>query len=232
VCFSLLMITGVLLFIVPIFEHMFTQMGGQLPLPTRIMVVTSHALFWLAPLTIGVVVVGVKLFKHKLRTDYKWRLAFDQFKLRMPVFGSLLVKIAISRFSRNLGTLLAVGVPVMQALDVVGGTTGNAVVGEAMKDVAKSVRNGESMSRPLLNHPIFPAMVTQMMEVGEETGQISAMLYKVADFYDHEVETATESLTAAMEPVMVVVMGAIIGVMVVCLYLPMFTIYQHIPGAS
>jgi type IV pilus assembly protein PilC len=232
VCFSLLMITGVLLFIVPIFEHMFTQMGGQLPLPTRIMVVTSHALFWLAPLTIGVVVVGVKLFKHKLRTDYKWRLAFDQFKLRMPVFGSLLVKIAISRFSRNLGTLLAVGVPVMQALDVVGGTTGNAVVGEAMKDVAKSVRNGESMSRPLLNHPIFPAMVTQMMEVGEETGQISAMLYKVADFYDHEVETATESLTAAMEPVMVVVMGAIIGVMVICLYLPMFTIYQHIPGAS
>jgi type IV pilus assembly protein PilC len=232
VAFSLLMITGVLLFIVPIFEHMFSQMGSQLPLPTRMMVVTSHALFWLGPLTVGVLVVGTKLFKRKLHDDYKWRLGFDTFKLRMPVFGSLLVKIAISRFSRNLGTLLAVGVPVMQALDVVGGTTGNAVVGEAMKDVAKSVRNGESMSRPLLDHPIFPAMVTQMMEVGEETGQISAMLYKVADFYDHEVETATESLTAAMEPIMVVVMGAIIGVMVVCLYLPMFTIYQHIPGAS
>ena len=149
----------------------------------------------------------------------------------LPVFGSLFTKIAISRFSRNLGTLLAVGVPVMQALDVVGGTTGNAVIGEAMKDVQKSVRDGQPMSAPLVRHPIFPPMVTQMMEVGEETGQISAMLDKVADFYDHEVETATESLTAAIEPVMVVVMGAIIGTMVICLYLPMFTIYQHIQGA-
>jgi type IV pilus assembly protein PilC len=232
VCFSLLMITGVLLFIVPIFQKMFAQMGGQLPLPTRIMVTTSHNLFWMGPLGIALTATGVTLFKRKLRADYTWRLKFDQFKLRMPVFGSLLTKIAISRFSRNLGTLLAVGVPIMQALDVVGGTTGNAVITEAMKDVAKSVRSGQPMSRALVDNPLFPAMVTQMMEVGEETGQISQMLYKVADFYDHEVETATESLTAAMEPIMVVVMGALIGVMVVCLYLPMFTIYQHIPGAQ
>jgi type IV pilus assembly protein PilC len=232
VCFSLLMITGVLLFIVPIFQKMFAQMGGQLPLPTRIMVTTSHNLFWMGPLGIALTITGVTLFKRKLRADYAWRLKFDQFKLRMPVFGSLLTKIAISRFSRNLGTLLAVGVPIMQALDVVGGTTGNAVITEAMKDVAKSVRSGQPMSRALVDNPLFPAMVTQMMEVGEETGQISQMLYKVADFYDHEVETATESLTAAMEPIMVVVMGALIGVMVVCLYLPMFTIYQHIPGAQ
>jgi type IV pilus assembly protein PilC len=232
VCFSLLMITGVLIFIVPIFQKMFAQMGGQLPLPTRIMVTTSHNLFWMGPLGIALTITGVTLFKRKLRADYAWRLKFDQFKLRMPVFGSLLTKIAISRFSRNLGTLLAVGVPIMQALDVVGGTTGNAVITEAMKDVAKSVRSGQPMSRALVDNPLFPAMVTQMMEVGEETGQISQMLYKVADFYDHEVETATESLTAAMEPIMVVVMGALIGVMVVCLYLPMFTIYQHIPGAQ
>jgi type IV pilus assembly protein PilC len=209
---------------------MFTNLGGKLPLPTQIMVTLSHAMYWLLPLCIAATVASVVWFKRKLYTEYAWRLGFDKLKLRLPVFGSLLTKIAISRFSRNLGTLLAVGVPVMQALDVVGGTTGNAVIGEAMKDVQKSVRDGQTMSAPLVAHPIFPAMVTQMMEVGEETGQISPMLDKVADFYDHEVETATESLTAAIEPIMVVLMGAIIGVMVICLYLPMFTIYQNIGG--
>jgi type IV pilus assembly protein PilC len=231
VCFSMLMITGVLLFIVPIFEKMFAGLGGKLPLPTQIMVTLSHNMLWIGPIfTIGGV-LGTMWFKRKLRSDYAWRLGFDKFKLRVPVFGKLFTKIAISRFSRNLGTLLAVGVPVMQALDVVGGTTGNAVIGEAMKDVQASVRDGQTMSAPLVRHPIFPAMVTQMMEVGEETGQVSAMLDKVADFYDHEVEVATESLTAAIEPVMVVVMGVLVGTMVICLYLPMFTIYQHIQGA-
>jgi type IV pilus assembly protein PilC len=232
IAFSLLMITAVLAFIVPIFERMFKQLGGQLPLPTRVLVVASHQMYWLLPLLAAIGIAVTVFVKRKLRTDYNWRLAFDRFKLRAPVFGSLFTKIAISRFSRNLGTLLSVGVPVMQALDVVGGTTGNAVITEAMKDVAGSVRDGQPMSAPLARHPIFPPMVVQMMEVGEETGQISAMLDKVADFYDHEVETATESLTAAIEPVMVVVMGGIVGGMVVCLYLPMFTIYQHIQGAS
>jgi type IV pilus assembly protein PilC len=231
-CFSMVMITGVLIFIVPIFEKMFKQLGGQLPLPTRIMVFLSHQAAWIVPIVLVLGTLGTIAFKRKLHDDYAWRLAFDKFKLRVPVFGKLYTKIAISRFSRNLGTLLAVGVPVMQALDVVGGTTGNAVVTEAMKDVQKSVRDGQPMSAPLVRHPIFPPMVTQMMEVGEETGQISAMLDKVADFYDHEVEVATESLTAAIEPIMVVVMGAIVGTVVICLYLPMFTIYQHIQGAN
>lgn len=232
ICFSVLMIVGVLIFIVPIFEHMFSQLGGQLPLPTRIMVAISHQMIWLFPLGLAVVVLTTVGFRRKLHDDYAWRLAFDRVKLRLPVFGKLFTKVAISRFARNLGTLLAVGVPVMQALDIVGATTGNAVIGEAMKDVQRSVRDGQPMSTPLTRHPIFPAMVTQMMEVGEETGQMSAMLDKVSDFYDQEVETATESLTAAIEPIMVVLMGAIIGVMVICLYLPMFTIYQHIQGAN
>jgi type IV pilus assembly protein PilC len=232
VCFSLVMITGVLIFIVPIFEKMFKSLGGQLPLPTRIMVFLSHEAAWIVPLAVILSALGTAAFKRKLKADYAWRLGFDRFKLRLPVFGALATKIAISRFARNLGTLLAVGVPVMQALDIVGATTGNAVIGEAMKDVQTSVRDGQPMSTPLVKHPVFPAMVTQMMEVGEETGQVSAMLDKIADFYDHEVETATESLTAAIEPIMVVVMGALIGVMVICLYLPMFTIYQHIQGNS
>ncbi len=230
--FSVLMIVGVLTFIVPIFEHMFHQLGGNLPLPTQIMVTVSHQMYWLVPLAVAVGAWIAYWLRRKLHDDYAWRLAFDKLKLRLPVFGNLFTKVAISRFARNLGTLLSVGVPVMQALDIVGGTTGNAVIGEAMKDVQKSVRDGQPMSAPLSRHPVFPAMVTQMMEVGEETGQMSSMLGKVSDFYDHEVETATESLTAAIEPIMVVVMGALVGVMVICLYLPMFTIYQHIQGAS
>jgi type IV pilus assembly protein PilC len=232
ICFSLLMITGVLIFIVPIFEKMFAQLGGQLPLPTKIMVTLSHNMLWIAPLLIAVVFGGVAWYRRQLGEKYAWRLRFDRFKLRVPVFGKLFTKIAISRFARNLGTLLSVGVPVMQALDIVGATTGNAVIGEAMKDVGSSVRDGQPMSAPLVNHEIFPSMVTHMIQVGEETGQISAMLDKVADFYDHEVETATESLTAAIEPIMVVVMGLLVGTMVICLYLPMFTIYQHIQGAN
>ncbi|MGN6606229.1 MAG: type II secretion system F family protein [Jatrophihabitans sp.] len=232
IAFSVLMVLAVLIFIVPIFEHMFSQLGGNLPLPTQIVLDVSHQLWWLAPLTIAVVLVATKAFRRKLRDDAAWRLGFDRFKLRLPVFGKLFTKIAIARFSRNLGTLLSVGVPIMQALDVVGGTTGNAVVSEAMQDVKHAVRDGQPMSTPLARHDIFPPMVTQMIEVGEESGQISAMLEKVADFYDHEVETSTESLTAAIEPLMVVVMGAIIGVLVICLYLPMFTIYQNIQGAT
>jgi type IV pilus assembly protein PilC len=120
----------------------------------------------------------------------------------------------------------------MQALDVVGATAGNAVIAEAMKDLQASVRDGRPMSAPLAKHKIFPRMVTQMIEVGEESGQISQMLEKVADFYDREVDAATESLTAAIEPLMVVVMGAVVGGMVVCLYLPMFSVYSHIQGAQ
>jgi type IV pilus assembly protein PilC len=232
ICFSLIMISGVLIFIVPIFQKMFDGLGGKLPLPTQILVTLSNQMLFIAPISVTVSVLGTIWFKRKLHDDYAWRLAFDKFKLRLPVFGKLLIKIAISRFARNLGTLLAVGVPIMQALDIVGGTTGNAVVAEAMKDVAASVRDGQPMSAPLVDHPIFPAMVTQMLEVGEETGQVSAMLDKVADFYDHEVEMATESLTAAIEPIMVVVMGGLVGGMVICLYLPMFTIYQNIQGAN
>jgi type IV pilus assembly protein PilC len=232
VAFSILMLIAVLVFIVPVFEHMFANLGGKLPLPTRILVTLSHQIWWILPLVAGLLVAAASWFRKKLHDEPVWRLNFDRFKLRLPIFGTLFAKIAISRFARNLGTLLHVGVPVMQALDIVGATTGNAVIAEAMKDVQRSVRDGQTMSAPLEKHPIFPAMVTNMMQVGEETGQMSAMLDKVSDFYDHEVEAATESLTAAIEPIMVVVMGGLIGVMVVCLYLPMFTIYQHVQGAT
>jgi type IV pilus assembly protein PilC len=229
-CFSGLMIAGVLIFIVPIFEKMFQQFGGGLPLPTQIIVTTSHTLGWSGPLFIGVVLVVVITMKRLLATKPALRLRMDAFKLRLPVFGPLIKKITISRFTRTLGTLLSVGVPVMQALEVVSATSGNAVVGEATKDLQTAVREGRPMSSGLRKHDVFPQMVTQMVEVGEESGQISQMLDKVADFYDREVDSATEALTASIEPIMVVVMGAIVGGMVVCLYLPMFSIYGKIQG--
>ena len=226
--FSLLLGTGVIMFIVPVFEKMFKQLGGGLPLPTQIMVTLSHNMFWLLPLLLGGSFAGIKGYRKALQTNDAFRLKVDRLKLRLPVFGPLFTKLAISRWSRNLGTLLAVGVPIIQALEVVGGTSGNAVIGKAMDDVRDSVRMGGQMSTALEKHPLFPMMVTQMMEVGEESGQITDMLEKVADYYEKEVETATESLTSAMEPLLVVLLGAVIGTMVICLYLPMFSIYQHI----
>jgi type IV pilus assembly protein PilC len=228
--FTFVLIAGVLIFIVPIFEEMFHNLGGELPWITQLLVDVSHNMWWAGPILVGAGIGGTVAFRSRLRTSPGFRLAVDRVKLRLPVFGPLFRKLAMSRFSRNLGTLLGVGVPVMQALDVVGETTGNAVITAAMNDVQAQVRDGRPMSTALHSHELFPAMVTQMVEVGEESGQISQMLDKIADFYDREVDAAAESLTASIEPIMVLVMGAVVGGMVICLYLPMFTIYQNIQG--
>ena len=227
-CFTFVLIAGVLIFIVPIFEAMFKNLGGQLPAITQFLVDASHNMWWIGPLFLAVVIGGATFIKRRLRQSQEFRLTWDRMKLKLPVFGSLFRKLAMSRFSRNLGLLLNVGVPVMQALSVVGETTGNEVINAAMQDVQSAVREGQPMSSALRRHKIFPEMVTQMIEVGEESGQISQMLDKVADFYDREVDSTAESLTASIEPIMVLVMGAVVGGMVICLYLPMFTIYQNI----
>lgn len=231
-CFSVLMVAGVLIFIVPVFSTMFHKLGAQLPLPTRILVGLSNQIWWIFPIFVAAGVGGVVWIKRRLRTDAVFRLRFDRLRLRLPVFGRLFAKIAISRWSRNLGTLLSVGVPIMQALDIVGETSGNAVIADAMTTVKTAVRDGRPISAPLGESPIFPAMVVQMIQVGEESGQLSSMLDKVSDFYDREVDTAAEQLSSAIEPIMVVLMGGIVGAVVVALYLPMFTVYQHIQGAT
>lgn len=226
--FSMLLGTGVLIFIVPVFEKMFRQLGGQLPLPTQVMVTLSHSMWFVGPLFLIACAVGIRVYRKAVRTSPAFRLKVDRLKLRLPVFGTLFTKLAISRWARNLSTLLSVGVPIMRALEIVGGAAGNAVVAEAMTDVRAAVRSGAPISKPLALQPLFPRMVVQMIEVGEQTGQTAEMLDKVGDFYDEEVATATESLSSALEPLMVVLLGAVIGVMVVCLYLPMFSIYQNI----
>jgi type IV pilus assembly protein PilC len=226
-CIAILAVVGMLLFIVPIFEGMFEDFGGDLPLPTKILVMLSTVMKWTAiPLAIAIAVFLFWWRKH--RNDDKVRDALDPLKLKMPIFGQLFKKVAIARFSRNFGTMLRAGVPILQALDIVGGTAGNVVITRAVQDVQMSVRTGQSLSAPLAQHPVFPAMVVQMLAVGEDTGAMDVMLDKVAEFYDQEVEATTESLTSLIEPLMIAVLGIIVGGMIIALYMPIFSIFDVI----
>ncbi|MBD8058751.1 type II secretion system F family protein [Cellulomonas sp. JH27-2] len=224
---AILAVIGMLLFIVPIFAGMFASLGGELPLPTRILQGMSVVMKWtIIPFAIGVGVFVVWWSKHK--NDRAVRERLDPLKLKLPVFGNLNRKIAVARFTRNFGSMLHAGVPLLQALDIVGETSGSLVVERAARAVQESVRRGESLSGPLAEHPIFPPMVVQMMAVGEDTGALDTMLGKVADFYDDEVESTTEQLTSLIEPLMIVVIGGIIGAMIIALYMPIFSIFNQI----
>jgi type IV pilus assembly protein PilC len=156
------------------------------------------------------------------------RNVLDPLKLKLPVFGLLFQKIALARFARNLGTMMKSGVPILQSLDIVSSTTGNVVLERALQDVQDSVRQGEALAAPLAHHPVFPPMVVQMMSVGEDTGALDTMLHKISEFYDQEVEATTEALTALIEPIMIVVIGAIIGGMIIALYMPIFSLMNVI----
>jgi type IV pilus assembly protein PilC len=152
----------------------------------------------------------------------------DPLKLKVPVFGKLFQKIALTRFTRNLGTMLQSGVPILQSLDIVADTSGNMVVTHAVRDIQESVRKGESLTEPLSKHAVFPPMVAQMLAVGEDTGALDTMLHKISDFYDQEVEATTEQLTALIEPIMIAILGGIVGSMIVALYMPIFKIFDLI----
>lgn len=220
---SLVAVVAMLLFIVPVFEKMFTGLGGSLPLPTEILVVVSHAMVWIAPVLIVAGVIGSIWWSRNKNTE-RVRMMVDPIKLKLPVFGPLLKKIAVARFSRNFSNMIAAGVPILQALKIVGETSGNWVIENALVKVAESVRQGESIAAPLAAQPVFPAMVTQMIAVGEDSGSLETMLDKIADFYDQEVESATEQLTAMIEPLMIAFLGVVIGGMVIALYMPIFQI--------
>jgi type IV pilus assembly protein PilC len=202
---------------------MFKTLGGQLPLPTEILVVLSHAMVWLGPLLL-VLIVGFAWWWGKNKNTERVRRAVDPLRLKLPVFGKLLKKIAVARFSRNFSNMIAAGVPILQAIRIVGETSGNWVIERALIAVAESVRQGESIAAPLMAQPVFPAMVTQMIAVGEDSGSLETMLDKIADFYDQEVESATEQLTAMIEPLMIAFLGVVIGGMVIALYMPIFQI--------
>ena len=224
---ALLAVTGMLLFIVPVFENMFSNLGGELPLPTKILVGMSTGLrFGAIPLII-LIIVGIVLWK-KNRRNIGFREKVEPLFLKAPVFGTLVQKIALSRFTRNLSSMLRAGVPILQALDIVGEVSGNIVVERGANDVRESVRRGNSLAGPLAQHPVFPPMVVQMMAVGEDTGALDSMLDKVADFYDQEVEATTDALTSLIEPLMIAVLGAIVGGMIIALYMPIFGVFDLI----
>lgn len=222
---AILSVVAMLVFIVPIFKKMFEGFGGQLPLPTQILVWLSSIMWWLVPLLIvGGIVFAVWWQKNK-HTD-RVRRVYDPIKLRIPVFGQLFKKIAIARFSRNFSSMMAAGVPILQVLNIVGETSGNWVMEEALRKVAESVRQGKTVAEPLSQEKVFPAMVVQMISVGEDSGALEQMLAKIADFYDEEVQSATEQLTAMIEPLMIAFLGIVVGGMIVALYLPIFNIFS------
>jgi len=224
---AILAVVGMLLFIVPTFAEMFDSLGGELPAPTKFLVFLSDAMVFVAPISLvtGIVLTVVwQRIKHQERV----REVVDPLMLKMPIFGGMIQKIALSRFSRNLGTMITSGVPILQALDIVADTTGNMVLTKAVRDVQNSVRQGESLAGPLANHKVFPAMVVQMLAVGEDTGAMDTMLHKISEFYDQEVEATTEALTSLIEPLMIAVLGSLIGGMIIAMYMPIFGVFELI----
>ena len=226
-CIAIVAVVGMLIFIVPVFTTMFASLGGELPAPTKVLVFLSAVMKWTAlPLIVGLIAFVGWWSRHK--NDRAIRERLDPIKLKMPVFGNLIRKIAVARFTRNFGTMLRSGVPILQALDIVGETSGNIVIERAARSVQESVRSGQSLTGPLSQHPVFPPMVVQMMAVGEDTGALDTMLEKVAQFYDQEVEATTDALTALIEPLMITVLGTVIGAMIVALYMPIFGVFDLI----
>ncbi|GEA82273.1 type II secretion system F family protein [Cellulomonas uda] len=224
---AIIAVAVMLIFIVPVFKNMFEGLGGELPLPTQMLVWFSSLMRWLGPVLVVAIIVFMSWWK-KHKNDDKVRQLVDPWRLRLPVFGALSEKIAIARFSRNFGTMMASGVPLLQALDIVGEVSGNWVIEAAIRDVQESVRRGESLTGPLGKHEVFPSMVTQMMAVGEDSGSLETMLEKISEFYDQEVEATTEQLTSLIEPIMILGIGLVVGGMIVALYLPIFNVFNLI----
>ncbi len=223
----LCIVSAMLLFIIPMFKSLYKQLGGKLPAPTQILIDISsfvRSLWYLLAIALVAAVVAFKRWTQSEPGRKQW----DAIKLRAPVFGPLVRKTALARFSRTLSALVRSGVPILEALDIVADTSGNHVVSVAVHDAQSAVKQGEPLASKLEEHPVFPPMVTQMMAVGEETGAVDEMLDKIADFYDQEVEATVAALTSLIEPLLIVVMGACVGGMVISLYLPMFNIIKLI----
>lgn len=219
----LLIVTAMLIFVVPTFETLYADLGGTLPLPTRILLAVSAFMVKWAPIIIVFEVAAVFAFKRWIQSE-RGRAAWDSFKLRIPIFGKLVHKTVLTRFSRTFAVLLRSGVPILEALEITSETVNNTVAASAIRDTQEAVKRGESVASELERHAIFPPMVVQMLAVGEETGQVDTMLEKVADFYDQEIEALVDALTSLLEPLLIVVMGGAVGGMVVALYMPMFQI--------
>jgi type IV pilus assembly protein PilC len=226
-----LILIAMLIFVVPMFKGMYGDLDAKLPLPTMILLTASNVFKKFFPLVFVGAGAGVYAVKRYIKTP-DGRRRWDAYKLKAPVFGQLAHKTALARFSRSLAALVRAGVPILDALEIVADTAGNAVVAEAVADTQAAVKSGESLAKPLEAHPVFPPMVTQMIAVGEETGALDELLEKIADFYDAEVEATVDALTSLIEPLLIVVMGVSVGGMVIALYMPMFSIIGKLGAAG
>jgi type IV pilus assembly protein PilC len=226
ITFALVVLLALVAFLIPVFEGVFKQFPGKLPALSQFMVDFSHLLTKQWYILIAFIVVSVVSFVTFKRSQWG-RPHWDAFKLRVPM--KIGQKVSLARWSRTLSSLTAAGVPIIQALEITGTTAGNAVVEKAMGNVISSVKAGGTISEPLRESRVFPPMVGHMVGVGEETGALDAMLTKIADFYDDEVSAAVKALTSILEPVMIIVVGGIVGVIVISMYLPLFTMYNSIP---
>ena len=218
-----------LVFIVPIFAQMFEDLGGTLPLPTRIAIGLSSILTGVGGLFVGALAIGGVYFFFRWKTTDKGRKLWDRVVLKIPAkIGDVVQKVALARFARTLGTLSSAGVPILQALEITAKSSGNYVIENALLKSRDSIRQGIPIHVPLENEPVFPPMVTRMIAVGEETGDLDGMLAKIGDFYESEVDASVKSLTSIIEPLMILVVGGIVGGIIIAMYLPMFQIFELI----
>jgi type IV pilus assembly protein PilC len=228
VFFAVGVMMALVAFLVPVFEGVFKEFGGELPAITQISVAMSHAVTGYGWLLFLITVVIIAAFLKWKRTSWG-RPQWDRFRLRLPMkIGTIVQEVAVARWSRTLASLTSAGVPLLQSLEITGRTAGNVVVENAMEGVIASVKRGGTIAAPLAQAPIFPRMVTHMVGVGEETGALDAMLDKIAEFYEDRVEASVKALTSIMEPIMIIVIGGMVGFIVISMYMPLFEVYNHI----
>ena len=219
---AVLVIAVIMIFVVPTFAKMFAQLGGTLPLPTRIVVNASNFIAGVGGLLVAGAIVAFIVFLVQFRKTEKGKYITDKILLKLPILGMLLNKVAVAKFTRTLGTLVSSGVPILDGLDITAKTSGNKVIEYAIVEVRKGVVGGKTLAEPITKAKVFPPMVTHMIAVGESTGALDAMLAKIADFYDDEVDAAVSNLTAMMEPLLMVFLGGAVGYIVIAMYLPIF----------
>jgi len=218
---ALVVIAVILIFVIPAFEKMFADFGGSLPLPTQIVIMISNFIQSYILVIIGTAFASIFLFK-KFYATVKGRAIVDDFALKLPVFGMLIRKVAVAKFTRTLGTMISSGVPILDGLEIVAKTAGNTTVEKAIYKVKQSISEGKTIAEPLTQSGVFPPMVCQMIAVGEQAGALDTMLNKIADFYDDEVDDAVSNLTAMMEPLLMLFLGVTVGGLVIAMYLPIF----------
>lgn len=219
---AVLVIAIIMIFVVPTFSKMFAQLGGTLPLPTRMVINLSGFIAGMGGLMTLGAIIALIVFIIQVRRTEKGKYIIDKISLKLPIFGVLLNKVAVAKFTRTLGTLVSSGVPILDGFEITAKTSGNKVVEYAIMDVRKGVVGGKTLAEPITKAKVFPPMVTHMIAVGESTGALDAMLAKIADFYDDEVDASVSNLTAMMEPLLMVFLGGAVGYIVVAMYLPIF----------